>query len=428
MAVVAVVKYNGGPDVLAWRFPSEGLGTWTKLIVNESQEAVLFADGQALDIFEAGQHELSTNNIPLLSERLNLPAGERLPLAADVWYVNKEYSLEVKWGTPAPIQVQDPKYNAPIPLRALGQFRVQVGESTAFLNQLVAAVPALDNDTIVKHFRPLCLDRLQDNILSFLEAKEISVLEIATHLDELSKHLKDKLMPVLDGLGVKLSDFRVNNIKLSEDNPVVKQINAALARKDDALAKQVVIDLVGSEYVQKQPVEKPEEPLPVPEPPTPIVNATAAAEYTASIPVPVAPVTVMPEPEDEQTFNNNVRIIKTCPVCYNDMEDETGVCKECGYDPKGSGTKSSIKAATEPTEAEPIATKKCPECGNSIEATARFCSTCGYDTKATNTVAARPEPIEPRIAEPKPTVRKCSNCGAQLRDNQKFCHKCGSKP
>lgn len=41
MAIVDVVKYNGGPDVFAWKFPNSELGTWTQLIVNESQEAIL---------------------------------------------------------------------------------------------------------------------------------------------------------------------------------------------------------------------------------------------------------------------------------------------------------------------------------------------------------------------------------------------------
>ena len=40
MAIVEVVKYNGSPDVFAWKYPSEELGTWTQLIVNESQEQI----------------------------------------------------------------------------------------------------------------------------------------------------------------------------------------------------------------------------------------------------------------------------------------------------------------------------------------------------------------------------------------------------
>jgi len=39
--------------VFAWKFPSQEIGTWTQLIVNESQEAVLFKEGLALDRFTA---------------------------------------------------------------------------------------------------------------------------------------------------------------------------------------------------------------------------------------------------------------------------------------------------------------------------------------------------------------------------------------
>ena len=63
MAIVSVVKYDGNPDVFAWKYPDSELGTWTQLIVNESQQAILFKGGQALDVFEAGRHTLSRSSI-----------------------------------------------------------------------------------------------------------------------------------------------------------------------------------------------------------------------------------------------------------------------------------------------------------------------------------------------------------------------------
>ena len=71
MAIVEVLKYNGNPDVFAWKYPSEELGTWTQLIVNESQEAVLVKSGKALDVFGSGRHTLSTANIPILNKIIN---------------------------------------------------------------------------------------------------------------------------------------------------------------------------------------------------------------------------------------------------------------------------------------------------------------------------------------------------------------------
>lgn len=82
MAIVSVVKYDGNPDVFAWKYPDSELGTWTQLIVNESQQAILFKGGQALDVFEAGRHTLSTNNIPFLETIINLPFGGQSPFSA----------------------------------------------------------------------------------------------------------------------------------------------------------------------------------------------------------------------------------------------------------------------------------------------------------------------------------------------------------
>ena len=82
MAIVDVVKYNGKPDVLAWKYPNEELGTWTQLIVNESQEAILVKSGKVLDVFGSGRHTLDTANIPILNNIVNLPFGGRSPFTA----------------------------------------------------------------------------------------------------------------------------------------------------------------------------------------------------------------------------------------------------------------------------------------------------------------------------------------------------------
>ncbi|MDR0454944.1 MAG: SPFH domain-containing protein [Deferribacteraceae bacterium] len=168
MTIVEVVKYNGNPDILAWKYPSEELGTWTQLIVNESQEAVLFKGGQALDIFAAGRHTLSTANIPFLNKIINLPFGGRSAFTAEVWYINKLYTLDIKWGTPTPIQIQDPKYKVFIPIRSFGQFGIRVEESKKFLAKMVGTLSIFDKDNIIRLFRGLYLTTVKDSISFYL--------------------------------------------------------------------------------------------------------------------------------------------------------------------------------------------------------------------------------------------------------------------
>ena len=85
MALMQIVEWDPGldpTDIFAWRYVdpknperSNALGNWTQLVVQESQEAILFRDGQALDLFGPGRHTLSTDNIPLLRHLINLPTG-----------------------------------------------------------------------------------------------------------------------------------------------------------------------------------------------------------------------------------------------------------------------------------------------------------------------------------------------------------------
>ena len=153
MAIVDVVKYNGGTDVFAWKYPNEELGTWTQLIVNESQEAILFKSGKALDVFTSGRHTLDTANIPILRKLVNLPFGGRSPFTAEVWYVNKAYDLDIKWGTASPIQLQDPKYNVFLPIRAFGQFGIQIEDSKKCMVKLIGTMPVFDKKSVTNYFK-----------------------------------------------------------------------------------------------------------------------------------------------------------------------------------------------------------------------------------------------------------------------------------
>ena len=52
MAQIAdIIKYEGDNSTFIWKHPSEDFNSLTQLIVHESQEAIFFMNGQALDLF-----------------------------------------------------------------------------------------------------------------------------------------------------------------------------------------------------------------------------------------------------------------------------------------------------------------------------------------------------------------------------------------
>lgn len=223
MSVVKVVRYGGGSDDFAWKFPSEELGTWTQVIVDESQEAVLFRGGQAFDVFGVGQYILSTDNIPLLSNVLNLPPGGRSPFAAEVWYVNKLNLLEIKWGTGMPIRLQDPKYKVSILLRVFGQFDIAIRDARTFLTRFAGMMPMLDKDNIAACFRDICLANIKDAISTYLVRKGMSAREIGACLPELSAYFQEKVTPMLETYGVNLLNFYVTDVSVPGDDSLMKE-------------------------------------------------------------------------------------------------------------------------------------------------------------------------------------------------------------
>ena len=53
--IADIIKYEGDNSTFIWKHPCEDFNSLTQLIVHESQEAIFFMNGQALDLFGAGR-------------------------------------------------------------------------------------------------------------------------------------------------------------------------------------------------------------------------------------------------------------------------------------------------------------------------------------------------------------------------------------
>lgn len=245
MALIDVIKYEGGPDVFAWKYPSDELRLGTQIIVNESQEVIFFKGGQALDRLGPGRHTLHTSNIPLLRKVVNIPFGGKSPFKAEIWYINKIHSLNIKWGTPTPIQLQDPKYGVFVPVRTFGQFGIEVVDPKKFLTRTVGVLPKFGEEDIKNYFKGVYITKVKDNISQYIIKQNISILHINAYLDEISEFVKEKTKAIFDKYGIRLLNFNINDISVPENDPAVAQLKAALAKRAE-------MDIVGYNYAQER--------------------------------------------------------------------------------------------------------------------------------------------------------------------------------
>ena len=245
MAIIDNVKWDGSPNILAWKFPSAELSTWTQLVVNESQEAFVVRGGVYEGPFGAGRHTLNTENLPILRALIGLPFGGQSPFAAEVWFVNRVTNLNLRWGTPDPIQVQDPKYQIMMPVRAFGQYGVRISESKKFLLKLVGTLPSFDASTLSEYFNGKLITKIKTEIAERITNRNVSILHISTLLTELSMELERSLATDISEFGISLSEFHIHSINIPEDDDAVRKLKLALASKAE-------MGILGFNYQQQR--------------------------------------------------------------------------------------------------------------------------------------------------------------------------------
>ena len=95
MAIAEVVKFEGSPDALVWKYPLENFNATSQLIVDETHEALLVVNGNAADLFTAGRRTLSLPNIPLARELIEIPTGGESPFPCKVFFINKVHQMNL---------------------------------------------------------------------------------------------------------------------------------------------------------------------------------------------------------------------------------------------------------------------------------------------------------------------------------------------
>ena len=370
MSIIDRVKFDGPPSVMVWRAPGDDLSWGTRVVVNQSQEAILYKGGQALDLLPPGTHTLKTANVPILRGLVEAAYGGDTPFTAEIYYVNKAVNLDVKWGTATPIPVQDPKFNVFLPVRAYGQFGVQVADSRSFVTQIVGTLSEFSSDNLINYFRGVLLTRAKDYIASAIVVKKINVLEISAHLQEMSEAIGKSLEADFAKYGLKLVNFFLNSVDVPADDETVIRLKKALSDRAE-------MDILGGGYNTKRGFDT--------------LEKAAGNEGTAGGAMGLG-LGLGAGASAGNLFSN---------LFGQSMNPGAG-------GPPPAAAAAPVAAPTPPPPvpaASAAAGITCPSCHAAAAPGARFCSSCG-------------QPLGPP---------KCAKCHTELAPGAHFCSSCGEK-
>lgn len=229
--LASIIKYEGDNSTFIWKHPIEDFNYGSQLIVHESQEAIFFKDGQALDLFGPGRHTLETQQLPLLEKAYHLPTDTEGTFHSEVYFINKTVQMGIKWGTPEKVRFIDPLTVVPLQLGASGEMNMQVSNSRKLLVKLVGTMAGIaweDGPGLTKSlqssFRPLITNAVKVNLPAVINKEAIDILEIDSKLDLISSSLREAILPGFDDYGLTIPQFYVTNVVLPEEDPNFKRI------------------------------------------------------------------------------------------------------------------------------------------------------------------------------------------------------------
>lgn len=389
MAIIDVIKYEGDNSTFVWKHPCEDFNTSSQLIVHESQEAVFFLNGQALDLFGPGKHTLETNNIPIARRILNIPTGGVSPFHCEVYFINKTDQMAIKWGTDSKVQYIEPTYKFPLSIGANGEMVLSVADSRKLLVKLVGTERILTQAALTQYFRAFLMTRVKTYMALFMRTNAISIFEIDEHLEDFSINLQEKLKPDFAEYGIALNRFLVTTVVRPEGESQYERFKELHFRQYADIAEAELKQRVGIIEQQTKAQQM-------------VIESQALAQKRA---------TEGYTYQQERSFGVAERIAENEAVGqFTNMGVGLGTMAGVGG-AVGGMVGNALNGALTSQQPQPSVQPQndgnqfCDQCGAELTPGAAFCDNCGAPQSQPDT---------------------CSHCGFKFIKPGKFCPKCGS--
>ncbi len=242
MAIIDVIKYEGGNDTFVYKHPTEDFNVGSQLIVHESQEAVFFRDGKAMDRFGAGKYTLDTESLPLMKGFFKKIAGGPSQFHSEVYFINLATIMGVKWGTDSKVRMYDPASGLHLEIGAFGEFNIRIADSGKVLLKLVGTELGLKREDILGSsgystasvsgkFRALVMTKVKSFLPRAIRENNIDILEVDEYLDQISEYIRKQLNEVFDSYGLIIPEFFVTSIATPDDDPNFRRMKAQHAER-----------------------------------------------------------------------------------------------------------------------------------------------------------------------------------------------------
>ena len=212
---VDVLQWNEETEgVLSWRFPMQDfeIQNGGMLTVRESQVAVFVNEGVVADVFGPGNHKLTTNNLPLLTNLKNWDKLFDSPFKSDVYFFSTRIQTGRKWGTVQPITIRDKDFDM-IRVRAFGMYSYRIADAKKFFTEISGTRDVYTRDDVEEQLRGITLATMASSV----GGANVSFLDMAANQALMAQQIKGELIKSFEKYGLGLDEFNVGSVSLPEE-------------------------------------------------------------------------------------------------------------------------------------------------------------------------------------------------------------------
>ncbi len=224
---IATIESRSSQDHLVWRHPNRDIPISSQILVNESEEALLFENGQLLHILKAGRHLVESGNIPGIDGLIRRSIGNNSPIKLDIWFVNKTSSTDYKWGVQ--LQAKDTTHQLIVPVGSYGSMLLRIEDPASLVIQVVGKKTSMSKNELKEFLVPNIERSLKDYIANKIKKGTLDIFTIESVLEEASADARRSVEKTFERFGLKLIEFYIQGIEVIGDNPEYIKIKESLA-------------------------------------------------------------------------------------------------------------------------------------------------------------------------------------------------------
>ena len=215
------IRFGGSNDDLVWKSPIQDFTTGSVVIVNESQGAVFYMNGEASDDLGAGLHVLETCETPFIKRIIQKIRGTKTPFSAELYYVNKVEIPQLRWGVGNITYMEE---GFVFPIGARGMYNVKVDNARKLIEKINGTGWGFDRNELEERFLELVSSAVDNALINAIYENAGSIINAPRFRVQIMNAVRPEVEQIFAEYGLKVTQFIIERIHVNEDNENYKKL------------------------------------------------------------------------------------------------------------------------------------------------------------------------------------------------------------